>query len=138
MDYSLPGFSVHGISQTRILEQAAILLSRDSSQLRDQIPISCTGRWILYHQATREAPWPVSPTLSQSVNQYFCLLSLLPTPQARTHTHTQTHTHTWNLLRIAKPTQIQRSRESERDSQRSAFPRKTPLLILNNLNSSYI
>ena len=53
------------------------------------------------------------------------------------HTHTHRHTHIPGIYsRISKPTQIQWSRGSERDSQRSAFPRKTPLLILNNLNSS--
>ena len=31
MDYSLPGSSVHGTLQTRILEWVAILLSRGSS-----------------------------------------------------------------------------------------------------------
>ena len=35
MDCSLPGFSVHGISQAGILEWVAILFSRASSQLRD-------------------------------------------------------------------------------------------------------
>ena len=55
------------------------------------------------------------------------------------HTDTQTHTHTPGIYsKISKPTQIQWSGESERDSQRSAFPRKAPLLILNNLNSSAI
>ena len=93
MDYSLPGSSVHGVSQTRILEQAAILFSRESSQLRDQIHVSCIGRWILYHRATREAPWPVSPTLSPSVNQYFSVFSLFSPPHKHTHTHTHTHTH---------------------------------------------
>ena len=33
MDYSLPGSSVHGISQARILERVAISYSRGSSQL---------------------------------------------------------------------------------------------------------
>ena len=46
MDHSLPGSSVHGISQARILEWAAIPLSRRSSQLRDLIQVSCTeGRF---------------------------------------------------------------------------------------------
>ena len=27
-----------------------------SSQIRDQTHVSCIGRWILYHGATREAP----------------------------------------------------------------------------------
>ena len=35
MDYSLPGSSVHGIFQTRILEWVAIPNSRGSSQLKD-------------------------------------------------------------------------------------------------------
>ena len=54
-DCSLPGSSVHGISQTEILEWAAISFSRGSSHPRNQTWISCTGRWILYHWATREA-----------------------------------------------------------------------------------
>ena len=36
MGYSLPGSSVHGILQTRILEWVAILFSRESSEPRDQ------------------------------------------------------------------------------------------------------
>ena len=48
-DYSRPGSSVHGISQARILEWVAISFSRGSSQLRDQTPVSCIGRQILYH-----------------------------------------------------------------------------------------
>ena len=42
VDYSLPGSSVHGISQTRILEWVAISSSRGSSQPRDQTCISHT------------------------------------------------------------------------------------------------
>ena len=52
MDYSPPGFCVHGISQARILEWVAISSSRASSCPRDQNCIfyaSCIGRWVLYH-----------------------------------------------------------------------------------------
>ena len=49
MDYSPPGYSVHGISQARILEWIAISSLRGSSQPRDWTHISCIGRWILYH-----------------------------------------------------------------------------------------
>ena len=35
MDYSLPGSSVHGVLQARVLEWVAISFSRRSSQLRD-------------------------------------------------------------------------------------------------------
>ena len=45
------GSSVHGISQARILEWAAISFSRGSSQVRDWTCISCTDRRILYHWA---------------------------------------------------------------------------------------
>ena len=41
MDCSLPGSSVHGISQARILEWATIYSSRSSSQPRFWTPISC-------------------------------------------------------------------------------------------------
>ena len=46
MDYSLPGFSVHEISQVRILKWVAISFSRGSSWPRDPTWVSCiTGRF---------------------------------------------------------------------------------------------
>ena len=44
MDYSPPGYSVHGISQARILEWVAISFSRGSSWPRDQTHFSCIFR----------------------------------------------------------------------------------------------
>ena len=41
MDYSPPGFSVHGILQARILEWVAIPICSSSSQLRDRTLVSC-------------------------------------------------------------------------------------------------
>ena len=41
MDRSLPGSSVHGILQARILEWVAISFSRGSSRPRDQTWASC-------------------------------------------------------------------------------------------------
>ena len=61
MDCSLPGSSVHGIFQARILEWVVISCSRGSSWPRNQTCISCIGRWILYHCATWEAH--LCPTL---------------------------------------------------------------------------
>ena len=55
MDWSLPGYSVHGISQARILERVAIAFSRGSSWLRDWTHVSCTSNRILYHWATWDA-----------------------------------------------------------------------------------
>ena len=48
--YSLPGSSVHGNFQARILEWVAISSSRGSSRPRDRTRVSCIssiGRWIL-------------------------------------------------------------------------------------------
>ena len=65
MDCSLPGSSVHGIFQARILEWVAISHSRESSQPSDQTHISCIsciGGQILYHCTTWEAPWVDLPS----------------------------------------------------------------------------
>ena len=43
VDCSLPGSSVHGILQTRVLEWVAISFSRGSSQARDRIRVSHIG-----------------------------------------------------------------------------------------------
>ena len=45
MDCSPPGSSIHGIFQARVLEWGAIAFS----------DVSCSGRQILYHWATKEA-----------------------------------------------------------------------------------
>ena len=54
MDHSLPGSSVHGISQARILEWVTTFCFRESSQPRYWTHVSCIGRWTLYHWATWE------------------------------------------------------------------------------------
>ena len=46
-DYSPPGFSVHRISQARILEWVVISFSRGDSQPGDRTLISCIGRQTL-------------------------------------------------------------------------------------------
>ena len=58
MNYNLPGSSVHGIFQARILEWVAVSSSREASPPRDWTCISgtsCLIRWILYHCATWQA-----------------------------------------------------------------------------------
>ena len=49
MDCNSPGSSVHGILQASILEWVAVSSSRGSSRHRDETPVSCIGRQILYH-----------------------------------------------------------------------------------------
>ena len=54
-DCSLPGFSVHGIFWSRILEWVAICFSRGSSQPGDQTQVSCTADRFFTIWAMREA-----------------------------------------------------------------------------------
>ena len=55
MDCILPGSSVYGIFQSRIVEMVAISSSRGSSQLQDWTHGLCIGRWILYYWTTWDA-----------------------------------------------------------------------------------
>ena len=57
MDCRPPGFSIHGISQARIQDFVAISFSTGSSWPRDQTPILCISRRILYHWATPGKPF---------------------------------------------------------------------------------
>ena len=56
--HELPGSSVHGISQTGILESVAIPFFRGSSQPRDQTGVSgnsCIVEWVLHHSCHLES-----------------------------------------------------------------------------------
>ena len=55
MDCSLPGSSVHGILQSRILEWVAISFSRESSWSGDQTYVSCIAGRLFTNLARREA-----------------------------------------------------------------------------------
>ena len=55
MDCSLPGSSIHGIHQARILEWTAISFSMGSSRSRDRTQVSCIVGRRFNLWATREA-----------------------------------------------------------------------------------
>ena len=58
MDCSLPGSSVLGILQAKLLEWVAIPVSKGCSQPRNQtwiFRVSCTGKRIFYHWSTRDS-----------------------------------------------------------------------------------
>ena len=67
MHYSLPGFSVHGISQARILVWVAISFSAGASRPRDQTHVSCKGRHLLHHWATSEANYNITVKHKESL-----------------------------------------------------------------------
>ena len=60
MDYSLPGSSVLGILQARVLEWITFPFSRESSQPRDWTWVSCIAGGFFTIWVTREAPMCVS------------------------------------------------------------------------------
>ena len=62
MDCSLPGFSVHGILQARVLEWVAIAFSRGSAQPRDPTQVSRNASRCLTLWATREAQMDIQWT----------------------------------------------------------------------------
>ena len=80
IDSSLPGSSVHGTFQARILEWDAISYSRGSSRSRDWTCISYVswiGRWILFHWGTWEARcrvWNMGRGLGEPVQINQCEL----------------------------------------------------------------
>ena len=61
MDCSLPGSSVHGIFQARILEWVVISFSGGSSPPRDRTRVSCTAGRFSYHCVT----WEVGGNISE-------------------------------------------------------------------------
>ena len=65
VDCSLPGSSVHGILQARILEWVAISFSRGSSQPRDWICVSRIAGRLFTIWATRESPSPEILTINK-------------------------------------------------------------------------
>ena len=85
MDYSLPGSSVHGISQERILKWVAISFSRGSSWPRDQTCVSC----IAGKSFTTEPPGkpiPLSsvkyiPVVMKSISRTFSSYETIPIRQ---------------------------------------------------------
>ena len=68
-DCSLPGSSVHGISQARILEWVAISFSRGSSCPRDQIQVSC----IAADSSTSEPPG--KPHMYSTINIHTAVMT---------------------------------------------------------------
>ena len=75
MDCSLPGSSIHGIFQARVLEYGAISFSRGSSQPRDQTRVShtagrCFTMWITTNCGKFLKRWEYQTTLPASWETY--------------------------------------------------------------------
>ena len=75
MDCSLPGSSLFGILQTRVLEWVVISFSRGSSKFRDQTWVSLIPGRRFNFWATREAPHVEIFSFIQKQNVFFVNLS---------------------------------------------------------------
>ena len=71
MDCSLPGSSVHGIFQVRILEWVAISFSRRSSQSRDRTQVSCIAGGFVTTWAMKEDQENIRVQLFQIVRKEY-------------------------------------------------------------------
>ena len=85
MDCSLPGSSVHGILQARMLEWVAMPFSRVSSQLRE------SNLHLLHLLHWQESPLPLAPPGKPKSAMYIYMCIYF----ARIKTHKHTHTHTY-------------------------------------------
>ena len=96
MDCSLPGSSVHGILQARILEWAAMPSSKGSSGSRDQTCISCIAGRVL----TTESPGkPLCKDQFSSVRLLSCV-RLFATPWTAACQASRSSTNSQSLLRL--------------------------------------
>ena len=76
MDCSLPGSSVHGILQARILEWVAFPFSRGSFQPKDWTQVSCIAGRFFTNWATREALMDIMlGEISSSQKDKYCMIS---------------------------------------------------------------
>ena len=87
MDCSLPGPSVHGISQARILEWVAMPSSRGSSQPKARTSIACVARQILHHWATWEAQRGKFVKLMKEYKWSYCRFQFLIVGGFKNYTH---------------------------------------------------
>ena len=76
MDCSLPGSSIHGILQARILEQIAVPFSRGSSQPREWTWVSHTAGRFFTIWATREAHYFLGYLITHWMYLNHCWVSL--------------------------------------------------------------
>ena len=74
MDRDLPGSSIHGIFQARILEWVPISFSRGSSQPKDRTWVSHTAGRLFITGATREASLPSDSSLVTEGKDIFFFL----------------------------------------------------------------
>ena len=71
MDCSLPGSSVHGILQAKILEWVAISFSRESSRFRNQTWASCIAGFIQLDTRFKKKKCYIPQPVKLNIQQYY-------------------------------------------------------------------
>ena len=102
MDCSLPGSSIHGIFQARVLEWVAISFSRRSSWPKEWTWVSCVPGRIFTFWATRKA-WSTSILLGKNKLKYdyHCIFTRGPKSKTLTTPNTGEDVEKQELLLIA-------------------------------------
>ena len=95
LNCNLPGSSVHGIFQGRLLEWVAISSSRRSYQSKDWTWVSCMGRQILYYWAFGEGILCIVVVV-QLINH----VQLFETPWTAARQASLPFTVSWTLLKL--------------------------------------
>ena len=75
MDCSLPGSSVHGVSQAKNTGVGCHFLLQGSPRPRDGICVSCVGRWVLCQLCHQGSPAKLCSTATEPVPQSPCSAS---------------------------------------------------------------
>ena len=73
MDCSLPGSSVHGIFQARVLEWGAIAFSKDFHAINSKYTLKCVASWAKLTLITKHVWQAGLPLLSIEVSQVHCI-----------------------------------------------------------------
>ena len=81
MDCSLPGSTIHGILQARILEWVAMPISRRSSQLGDQTQVSYfAGRFLRFNSPQKQKSMSLGKSPLVKKQRLWCWRRLLRVP----------------------------------------------------------
>ena len=98
MDCSLPGSSVHGIFQARVLEWVALAFSRGSSQPRDRTQVSRIAGRCFTIWATRKASfWALIKMVLEEVIEKTWLLADFPAYSEQLVAPHPSPSHPWNV-----------------------------------------
>ena len=98
MDCNSSGFSVHGISQARILEWVALFFSRESPQSRDRIHLSCVASRLFNAELSGKPKYSLGKTFVGVGVGATSPQALIPTGWSRSANCCHSNLATWDSV----------------------------------------